>query len=98
LIPTPPVHVWIGGTELTSDHQIMKTPIHERLNAILNDPSASYWLKDSLRSALRRDIVDAANDAEVLAEVLADRCEDLTGEAKRQYNTTMPFGWGSTDL
>jgi hypothetical protein len=52
--------------------------IYERLNAILNDPSASYWLKDSLRSALRRDPIDAVNDAEILAEVLLDRCEDLT--------------------
>jgi len=54
--------------------------ISDRLNAIFNDPSASHWLKDALRSALRRDIVDAPNDAEVLAEVLADRCEDLTGQ------------------
>jgi hypothetical protein len=51
--------------------------IYERLNTILNDPCASYWLKDALRSALRRDIVDAANDAEFLAELLANRCADL---------------------
>jgi hypothetical protein len=60
----------------------MKTPIHERLNTILNDPSANYWLKDSLRSALRRDVMDAANDAEILAEVLSDRCADLTGQKR----------------
>ncbi len=76
--------------------------IYERLNTILNDPSASYWLKDALRSALRRDIVDAANDAQILADVLVDRCEDLTAqtaeEAKQQYNSNMPYGWGSTDL
>jgi hypothetical protein len=29
-----------------------------------------------------RDPVDAANDAEILARVLVDRCDDLTGEAK----------------
>jgi hypothetical protein len=45
---------------------------------VLADSTASYWLKDALRSALKRDIVDAANDAQVLAEVLADRCTDLT--------------------
>jgi hypothetical protein len=55
-----------------------RSQIAERLNAILNDSAASYWLKDALRSALKRDIVDAANDAHVLAEVLADRCSDLT--------------------
>jgi hypothetical protein len=37
---------------------------------VLGDPAASLWLKDSLRSALRRDPVDAANDAEVLARLL----------------------------
>jgi len=47
---------------------------------VLTDPSTSHWLKDSLRSALQRDIVDAASDAEILAKVLVDRCEDLTGQ------------------
>jgi hypothetical protein len=28
---------------------------------VLADPCASYWLKDALRSAVRRDIVDAIN-------------------------------------
>ena len=64
-----------------------KVKISERLNQILNDPSASYWLKDALRSALKRDIVDAANDAQVLAEVLADRCSDLT----------CPKGWDQVE-
>lgn len=37
---------------------------------VLRDPSASRWLKDALRSALLRDPVDAANDAEMLARLL----------------------------
>lgn len=41
---------------------------------ILADPTASYWLKDAIREALARDCVDAANDAEMLARVLAARC------------------------
>ncbi len=40
----------------------------------LRDPAASFWLKDALRSALSRDPVDAANDAEVLARLLEQRC------------------------
>ena len=40
---------------------------------VLADPCASNWLKATLRSALRRDIVDAANDAELLASLLANR-------------------------
>jgi hypothetical protein len=43
---------------------------------ILADPSASFWIKDALRSALPRDPVDAANDAQVLAQVLDARCEE----------------------
>ncbi len=40
---------------------------------ILDDPSASDWLKDALRSALERDPVDALNDALVLAATLEGR-------------------------
>jgi hypothetical protein len=40
---------------------------------ILDDPSASDWLKGALRSALERDPVDALNDALVLAATLEDR-------------------------
>ena len=41
---------------------------------VLLDPAASIWLKDALRSSLARDPVDAANDAEVLASLLEERC------------------------
>lgn len=47
--------------------------IHE----ILLDPAASFWLKNALRSALERDPVDAANDAEVLAQLLDRRCRSM---------------------
>jgi hypothetical protein len=40
---------------------------------VLRDPAASLWLKDTLRSALTRDPVDAANDAELLAHLLEER-------------------------
>lgn len=42
-------------------------------DTILADPSASFWIKSALRTALDRDPVDAANDADVLAAVLAAR-------------------------
>ena len=45
--------------------------------AVLRDPAASSWLKTSLCSALSRDPVDAANDAEVLAQLLESRCRDI---------------------
>ncbi len=41
---------------------------------LLKDPSTSFWLRNALTSALSRDPVDAANDAEVLARVLDRQC------------------------
>lgn len=45
---------------------------------ILLDPSCSFWLKNALETALQRDPVDAANDAELLAKVLGDRAKNLS--------------------
>jgi hypothetical protein len=48
---------------------------------ILDDPSASDWLKGALRSAIERDPVDALNDALLLAATLEERLRtvlDLT--------------------
>ncbi len=39
------------------------------------DRAASDWFKNALANALARDPVDAANDAEALAEFLAWRAE-----------------------
>ncbi len=47
---------------------------------ILSDPCASKWLKNALREALGRDPVDAANDAEILAGILADRTRSAAAE------------------
>jgi hypothetical protein len=44
---------------------------------IVGDPAASFWLKNALRAALTRDPVDAANDAEVLARILDQRCRNI---------------------
>ena len=47
------------------------------LEEVLRDPAASFWLKYALRTALSRDPVDAANDAEVLAKLLDRRCREI---------------------
>ena len=52
------------------------------IEKILADPAASFWLKNALRSALRRDPVDAANDADVLARLLESRCRSILEAAK----------------
>jgi hypothetical protein len=62
---------------MTSDGQEHELP---RIEEVLRDPSASFWLKAALRSALGRDPVDAANDAEVLARLLDRRCRWMLRE------------------
>jgi hypothetical protein len=54
----------------------------ERLEVeqVLSDPAASFWLKDALRSALDRDPGDAANDAEVLFQLLDERCHKILNQ------------------
>ncbi len=46
---------------------------------VFADPSASFWLRDALRTALDRDLVDAAADARVLADILDERCTQALG-------------------
>ena len=48
---------------------------------VLADPAASEWMKAALRDALRRDPVDAANEAEVLARVLDAHARKTLQEA-----------------
>jgi hypothetical protein len=45
--------------------------------AILVDSSASDWIKHTLRSALKRDPVDALNDAEILVKALRVNLDDI---------------------
>jgi hypothetical protein len=62
---------------MTSGRQEHELPTIEE---VLRDPSASFWLKAALRSALARNPVDAANDAEVLALLLDRRCRSMLRE------------------
>jgi len=48
-----------------------------RIDKVLADPAASFWLKTVLRSALCRDPVDAAHDSEILARLLEERCDKI---------------------
>lgn len=47
---------------------------------VMDDPTASYWLKEALTSAMRRDVLDAARDARFLANLLDARCAYLLNE------------------
>ena len=47
------------------------------IDEVLGDSAASFWLKTALRSALGRDPVDAAQDSEILARLLEERCDKI---------------------
>ncbi|WP_197343435.1 hypothetical protein [Ralstonia pseudosolanacearum] len=53
--------------------------IEGEIQAVIDAASTSYWLRDALASALRRDCVDAARDAETLAALLGRRCDATIG-------------------
>jgi hypothetical protein len=57
----------------------MSTTWKRQVDQVFAGPAASRWLQTALREALRRDPVDAANDAEFLAQLLAARCDDILG-------------------
>ena len=48
-------------------------PARVEVSDILQDPTASDWLKRALRTALERDPVDALNDALALAGALEEK-------------------------
>ena len=50
------------------------------ITEVLSDPTTSIWLKTALCSALRRDPVDAANDCELLAHLLKQRCDQILSD------------------
>jgi hypothetical protein len=53
------------------------------IKELLDSPTTSYWLKQSLQSALWRDCVDASHDAKILAMVLGARCDEALGIKSR---------------
>jgi hypothetical protein len=42
----------------------------KKIDEILADPAASFWLKEALLAAIKRDPVDALHDAECLFGIL----------------------------
>ncbi len=54
--------------------------VGEREQALVDDPSTSYWLKEQLEASKKRDMVDALRDAETLAACLKARVQLLIEE------------------
>lgn len=53
------------------------------ISQVISDPTASSWLRVSLQTALARDPMDAATDAEHLAALLSRRNDAILQEALR---------------
>ena len=49
----------------------------QKIESILADPCANYWLQNALRTALQRDPVDAVHDAETLARLMRCYVNDM---------------------
>ena len=47
------------------------------IRKIRDDPSAHYWLKQTLATAIQQYSVDVAIDAQILADVLNRWCDHL---------------------
>ena len=62
------------------------TKVRPMEQVILNDPSASRWLKAQIRNLDLRDPVDALNDIEVLTQVLALKIKNASNHAHNQCN------------
>lgn len=60
------------------DLELSLKGLEKRLRAIVDDPAASYWLKQAVAELWKRDVVDALHDLDVLRELLeAKHCTDL---------------------
>lgn len=57
------------------------------LECVMHNFATSYWLKSALSSALERDPIDAANDAEVLAQLLNAHCASVLHKALFEFST-----------
>jgi len=49
----------------------------KRIREVLRSPQASTWLQSAILSAQERDCVDAARDAAVLADLMAERRDQI---------------------
>jgi len=47
------------------------------IEQILHNQGTSFWLRDAIEASLKRDPVDAAQDAELLALLLDRRCNEI---------------------
>jgi hypothetical protein len=54
-----------------------------RARRVTDDPAASDWLKNALLTAINRDPMDAANDADELRTILRKRAKATKGRVSK---------------
>ena len=64
--------------------ELMLKGLENKLREIVDDPAASYWLKQAVAELWKRDVVDALHDLDVLHELL---------EAKHRTDLVMLERW-----
>jgi len=64
--------------------------VEAEIKDLIGSPDASFWLKQALQSALSRDYIDAANDADLLRDLLDRRASEKLGLGAQ----TIPAGKG----
>ena len=53
---------------------------------VLNDPAASHWLKDCLKTSEKRDKTDLLNDLETLNQIVTDEALDHAQYLQHRIN------------
>lgn len=59
---------------------VMMTSVY-KINSVMADPCTHDWLRKSIRALTQQDPVDAARDAEILAELMRLRCQEILAQA-----------------
>lgn len=63
-----------SGVKMIGDYNDVKE--------VLNDPSVHYWVKDQYKAAMKKDILDALRDAELLVEMLEETFNESMKEVQ----------------
>ena len=53
---------------------------------VLNDSTASHWLKDCLKTSEKRDKTDLLNDLEILSQIVTDEALDHAQYLQHRIN------------
>lgn len=51
----------------------------DRIASLISAPGTSYWIKNAINDLMRRDPIDAARDASLLAALFEQRANEVTG-------------------